>query len=395
MSLNDTPKSDRLHIGIFGRRNAGKSSIINSITNQDLAIVSDVAGTTTDPVSKAMELAPLGPVVIIDTPGLDDIGSLGKKRIEKTYQILNKTDIALIIIDSSKGMSKEDFLIIDKIKSKNIPYIVVMNKADLSGNWSKEKDFVYVSTKTKENIDKLKDLIVKKAPSENKKVIVSDIINEGDKVILVIPIDKAAPKGRLILPQQQTIRDILDKGAVAIMCKENELKSTIETLKERPKLVITDSQVFERVNNDTPKDIKLTSFSILFARYKGEIDPLVRGVRRIKELKDNDIILISEGCTHHRQCGDIGSEKIPKWLKEFTGKNLNFEFTSGTQFPENLSKYALVVHCGGCMLNEKEMKHRIYSAENNGVYIVNYGMLIAYITGVLERALEPLGISLF
>ena len=394
MGLNDTPKGERIHIGIFGRRNAGKSSIINAITNQNLAIVSDVKGTTTDPVSKAMELFPLGPVVIIDTPGLDDVGSLGEKRIEKAYQVLNKTDIALLILDAEYGLTDVDKELLKLIKEKNIPYIILMNKSDILSDDKKNNEFIYVSTKTGENIKELKELIAKKAPKGNEKVIVSDLINKGDKVILVIPIDKAAPKGRLILPQQQTIRDILYKGAVSIMCKEDELKNTINSLKEKPSLVITDSQAFKSVDKDTPKDIPLTSFSILFARFKGEIDVLIDGVRKIKDLDNSDTILISEGCTHHRQCGDIGSEKIPKWLKDFTGKDLKFEFSSGTEFPRDLSKYALVVHCGGCMLNEKEMKHRIKYAVDNGVNIVNYGILIAYLNGILERAVEPLGIKL-
>ncbi|MCR2033338.1 [FeFe] hydrogenase H-cluster maturation GTPase HydF [Anaerofustis stercorihominis] len=394
MGLNDTPKGERIHIGIFGRRNAGKSSIINAITNQNLAIVSDVKGTTTDPISKAMELLPLGPVVIIDTPGLDDIGSLGEKRIEKAYQVLNKTDIALLILDSEYGLTDVDEELLNLIKEKNIPYIVVMNKADILSDDKKNNEFIYVSAKTGENIKELKELIAKKTPKENEKVIVSDLINKGDKVILVIPIDKAAPKGRLILPQQQTIRDILDKGGVSIMCKEDELKTTINSLKEKPALVITDSQAFKNVDKDTPKDIPLTSFSILFARFKGEIDVLIDGVRKVKDLNDSDTILISEGCTHHRQCGDIGSEKIPKWFKEFTGKDLKFEFSSGTEFPRDLSKYALVIHCGGCMLNEKEMKHRIKYAVDNDVNIVNYGILIAYMNGILKRAVEPLGIKL-
>ena len=393
MGLNGTPNANRIHIGIFGRRNAGKSSIINAITGQELAIVSDVK-TTTDPVSKSMEMLPLGPVTIIDTPGLDDEGMLGKKRIEKAYQVLNKTDIALLIVDSSLGLSSEDKEILSLIKDKNIPYLVVMNKSDLIETKIEDENYIYVSTITKENINELKELIGKIAPKENEKVIVSDLINPSDKVILVIPIDKAAPKGRLILPQQQTIRDILDKGAVAIMCKEDELKYTISLMKEKPKLVITDSQAFERVSLDTPKDIPLTSFSILFARYKGEIDILLRGVRKVKELKDGDIILISEGCTHHRQCGDIGSEKIPKLLKKFTNKDLNFEFASGTEFPKNLDKYALVVHCGGCMLNEKEMKHRISYTNNQGLEIVNYGILLAYLNGILQRSVEPLSIKL-
>lgn len=394
MGLNDTPSANRIHIGIFGKRNAGKSSVINAITGQNLAIVSDVKGTTTDPVSKSMELLPLGPVTIIDTPGLDDEGMLGKKRIEKAYQVLNKTDIALLIVDSVQGISDEDEEILSLIKEKNLPYLVVMNKSDLIDKKEEKENYIYVSAVTKENVKELKNRIGQMAPKETEKVIVSDLINASDKVILVIPIDKAAPKGRLILPQQQTIRDVLDKGAVAIMCKEDELKDTISLMKEKPKLVITDSQAFKSVSEDTPKDIPLTSFSILFARYKGEIDVLIRGVKKINDLKDGDTILISEGCTHHRQCGDIGSEKIPKLLKKFTGKDLSFEFSSGTEFPKNLDKYALVVHCGGCMLNEKEMKHRISYANNQGLEIVNYGILLAYLNGILQRAVKPLGIEL-
>lgn len=396
MGLNDTPKGERIHIGIFGKRNAGKSSIINAITGQNLSIVSDIKGTTTDPVSKGMELFPLGPVMITDTPGLDDKGSLGKKRIEKAYEVLNKTDIALLVVDSLIGIQEEDDLILNRIKEKGIPYITVMNKSE-SLNISEDNNtdnVIYVSALTGKNIENLKELISKKAFKEDSKVIVSDLIHESDKVILVIPIDKAAPKGRLILPQQQTIRDILDKGAVAVMCKEDELKNTILSMKEKPSLVITDSQVFKRVNEDTPKDIPLTSFSVLFARYKGEIDILIDGVRKVKELKDGDVILISEGCTHHRQCGDIGSEKIPKMLKKFTGKELDFEFSSGGEFPTDLSKYSLIVHCGGCMLNEREMKHRIHFAVNEGKEIVNYGILLAYLNGILSRAVKPLGIEI-
>lgn len=396
MGLNDTPKGERIHIGIFGKRNAGKSSIINAITGQNLSIVSDIKGTTTDPVSKGMELLPLGPVMITDTPGLDDEGILGKKRIEKAYQVLDKTDIALLVVDSLIGIQEEDDLILNRIKEKGIPYITVMNKTE-SLNISEDNNtdnVIYVSALTGKNIENLKEMISKKAFKEDGKVIVSDLIHESEKVILVIPIDKAAPKGRLILPQQQTIRDILDKGAVAVMCKEDELKNTILSMKEKPSLVITDSQVFKRVNEDTPKDIPLTSFSVLFARYKGEIDILIDGVRKVKELKDGDVILISEGCTHHRQCGDIGSEKIPKMLKKFTGKELNFEFSSGGEFPTDLSKYSLIVHCGGCMLNEREMKHRIHFAVNEGKEIVNYGILLAYLNGILSRAVKPLGIEI-
>lgn len=395
MNLNETPKSNRVHIGIFGKRNAGKSSIINAITSQNLAIVSDIKGTTTDPVSKSMELLPLGPVVIIDTPGLDDEGYLGQKRIEKAYEVLNKTDIAVLVVDSTIGIEKEDNEILDLFKEKKLPYVIVMNKSDIATNRNENlKNSIYVSATTKENINQLKELIASKVPNNEEKVIVSDLINSSDNVILVIPIDKAAPKGRLILPQQQTIRDILDVGGIATICKEDELKNTINNLKEKPKLVITDSQAFKSVSEDTPSDIPLTSFSILFARYKGNLDALLKGVKEIETLEDGDNILISEGCTHHRQCGDIGSEKIPKWLLEHTHKKLNFEFSSGTTFPRDLDKYKVIIHCGGCMLNEREMAHRIEYANKCGKTIINYGILIAYLNGILSRAVKPLGIKL-
>ena len=402
MSLNSTPMANRVHIGIFGKRNAGKSSVINAVTGQSLAIVSDVAGTTTDPVLKAMELLPLGPVVMIDTPGLDDVGELGLMRVQKAYQILNKTDIALIVIDGSVGMTEEDLRILERIRAKNIPYVVVRNKKDLPaaadavdvpGEWLTEENTISVSTATGENIYELKELIAKQAPKEDEnRVIVRDLLEENDFVVLVVPIDSAAPKGRLILPQQQTIRDILEAGAASIVTRDNELKNTLTALGRKPKLVITDSQVFGRVSKDVPKDVPLTSFSILMARYKGDLEVNVKGARALEQLKDGDTVLISEGCTHHRQCEDIGTVKLPRWIREHTGKDLNFVFTSGTEFPLDLSPYALIVHCGGCTLNEREMKYRLKCAEDQNIPMTNYGICIAYIHGILERSIAPLGI---
>ena len=398
MGLNSTPSSERVHIGIFGKRNAGKSSVINAITNQSLAIVSDIKGTTTDPVSKAMELLPLGPVMIIDTPGLDDVGELGKMRIQKSYQVLNKSDIGILVIDGTFGQTDEDKALINKFKEKNIPYIVVMNKLDLvrkqqnidENEINSNPNTIWVSSTTKENIYELKEMIAKQAPTDEPKFkIVGDLLNPSDFVVLVVPIDKAAPKGRLILPQQQTIRDILEANANAIVVKENELKNTLENLGKKPKLVITDSQVFSKVSADTPKDILLTSFSILFARYKGDLKETVKGVKTLEDLKDNDTILISEGCTHHRQCDDIGTVKIPKWITKYTNKKINFEFTSGTEFPYDLSKYKMIIHCGGCTLNEREMKYRTKCAQDQNIPFTNYGILIAYTQGILKRTLEP------
>ena len=398
MGLNSTPSSERVHIGIFGKRNAGKSSVINAITNQSLAIVSDIKGTTTDPVSKAMELLPLGPVMIIDTPGLDDVGELGKMRIQKSYQVLNKSDIGILVVDGTLGQTDEDKALINKFKEKNIPYIVVMNKLDLvreqqnidENEINSNPNTIWVSSTTKENIYELKEMIAKQAPTDEPKFkIVGDLLNPSDFVVLVVPIDKAAPKGRLILPQQQTIRDILEANANAIVVKENELKNTLENLGKKPKLVITDSQVFSKVSTDTPKDILLTSFSILFARYKGDLKETVKGVKTLEDLKDNDTILISEGCTHHRQCDDIGTVKIPKWITKYTNKKINFEFTSGTEFPYDLSKYKMIIHCGGCTLNEREIKYRIKCAKDQNIPFTNYGILIAYIQGILKRTVEP------
>ena len=399
MSLNNTPSAERVHIGIFGRRNAGKSSVINALTGQSLEIVSDVKGTTTDPVLKAMELLPLGPVVMIDTPGLDDEGELGALRIQKAYQVLNKTDIAVLVVDGTIGMTGEDCAILDRIKDKQIPYVVVMNKADLIEDRTfsaqnipaslSSDHVIWVSAADKTNIHELKELIAALAPTEDNKLrIVGDLIHPSDFVVLVVPIDKAAPKGRLILPQQQTIRDILEADATAIVVKEHELRETLDSLGKKPSLVITDSQVFAKVSADTPRDIPLTSFSILFARYKGNLTTVVNGARTLDTLEDGDTILISEGCTHHRQCDDIGTVKLPRWIQNHTGKHLNFEFTSGTEFPLELGKYKLIVHCGGCTLNEREMKYRIKCAEDAGIPMTNYGTAIAYMQGILERSIE-------
>ncbi len=386
MSLNYTPSANRIHIGIFGRRNAGKSSLMNALTGQSLAIVSEVAGTTTDPVSKAMELLPLGPVVLIDTPGLDDEGELGALRIEKTYQALNKTQIAILVVDSSVGITLEDEKILEKIKEKEIPYVIVFNKCDTKMVCDTPKNSMSVSTKTGAGIHELKEVLAKLAPSlKEQRYIVADIVNPLDVVVLVVPIDESAPKGRLILPQQQTIRELLDVGAIAVVTKDTELTETLGKLSQKPKLVITDSQVFEKVAKQVPEDIMLTSFSILFARYKGNLETLVEGAEMLDKLKDNDKVLISEGCTHHRQCNDIGTVKLPNWLRKYTGKELDFSFTSGTEFPEDLSEYQLIVHCGGCMLNQKEMEYRMAMAQEQNVPMTNYGTAIAHMNGILER----------
>ncbi len=452
MGLNETPSANRIHIGFFGKRNSGKSSIVNAVTGQELAIVSDVKGTTTDPVYKAMELLPLGPVVIIDTPGIDDEGALGELRVRKTRQVLNKTDVAVLVIDSAVGKTREDEELISLFEKKNIKYIVAYNKADLTVTYDKaaltasckkmnltavrgkadlkadcnkgdsavvrnkadllagcnKTDWIaacnkadltgedvpksyneiFVSAKTGYNIGTLKERIAALAAAEEHKArIVGDLIAPSDFVVLVTPIDKAAPKGRLILPQQQTIRDILDTGATAIVVKETEFRETLDNLGKKPRLVITDSQVFEKVAAETPMDIFLTSFSILFARYKGNLDIAVKGVKALESLQDGDTILISEGCTHHRQCDDIGTVKLPLWIREYTNKQLNFKFTSGTEFPDDLSQYKLVVHCGGCMLNEREMKYRYKCAVDQDVPITNYGILISYVKGILRRSI--------
>ncbi|MGL6201756.1 MAG: [FeFe] hydrogenase H-cluster maturation GTPase HydF [Lachnospiraceae bacterium] len=398
MSLNNTPSSERVHIGIFGRRNAGKSSIINAITGQDLAIVSDVMGTTTDPVLKSMELLPLGPVVIIDTPGLDDEGALGTLRVHKAYQMLNKTDIALLVVDGTSGMTREDDAILAKIKEKNIPYIIVYNKADLSNKPREISDdnAIWVSTSTGENIEELKALIGRQVPdSSGSRHIAADLVEPLDLVVLVVPIDKAAPKGRLILPQQQTIRDLLEAGAASIVVRDTELAGVLVKLGTPPALVITDSQAFAQVAADTPDNIPLTSFSILFARYRGGLDIMADGVYSLDTLEDGDNVLISEGCTHHRQCDDIGTVKLPRLIRKHTGKELNFVFTSGTEFPDDLTNYALVIHCGGCMLNPREVTHRLRCARDQQVPITNYGIAIAHMQGILERSLEPLRSTVF
>lgn len=393
MSLNSTPSSERVHIGIFGKRNAGKSSVVNAITGQELSVVSNFKGTTTDPVYKSMELLPLGAVTIIDTPGIDDEGELGKLRVKKSYEILNKTDIAVLVVDGPSGKSKEDDILIQKFEDNNIPYVVVMNKEDLILDNVKRNNApntIWVSTKTNKNIYELKELIAKQVVNEDpKQRLVADLLCPADFVVLVVPIDKAAPKGRLILPQQQTIRDILEAGAVSIVVKDNELKSTLQNLGKKPRLVITDSQVFKEVSADTPKDLMLTSFSILFSRYKGNLKEAVRGAYAIDSLVDGDTVLISEGCTHHRQCEDIGTVKLPKLILNKTKKNINFEFTSGREFPLDLLKYKMIVHCGGCTLNEREMKHRIKCAQKQNIPITNYGVLIAHIQGILKRSIEP------
>lgn len=398
MSLNATPSSERVHIGIFGKRNAGKSSLINAITGQNLAIVSEAKGTTTDPVYKAMELLPMGPVMIIDTPGIDDEGVLGNLRIQKAYQVLNKTDIALVIIDAAVGPSAEDLRLIKRINAKKIPLLIVINKCETINEDKKTAyqallsngKLLFVSAEQKLNIFELKEAIAQTVPAdENKAQIVADLLSPSDFVVLVVPIDSAAPKGRLILPQQQTIRDILEADAAAIVVKENELTNTLQNLGKRPKLVITDSQVFKKVAAETPADILLTSFSILFARYKGNLQTSVQGVTALESLEDGDKILIGEGCTHHRQCDDIGTVKLPRWIKEYTGKNPEFIFTSGTEFPLNLSPYKMIIHCGACMLNEREMQYRIKCAVDQNIPFTNYGITIAYINGILKRTVEP------
>ena len=395
MAMNQTPTSNRVHIGFFGRRNAGKSSIVNAVTGQSLAIVSPVKGTTTDPVYKTMELLPMGPVMIIDTPGIDDEGELGELRVRKTRQVLNKTDVAVLVVDGSAGMTAADNEMERLIQDKNIPYIVVMNKADLCVLPEERKSVetpscVWVSAKDGTGIYELKERIARLSKQESdERRIVADLLKRGDLVVLVTPIDASAPKGRLILPQQQTIRDILDAGAISVVVKDTELEEALQKLGTQPRLVITDSQVFKRVAEITPENVALTSFSILFARYKGELEEAVEGVRALDELRDGDLVLISEGCTHHRQCDDIGTCKIPKWVAEYTGKNIRYEWSSGVEFPEDLSKYKMIIHCGGCMLNAREMTYRQKCAKDQGVPMANYGVLIAQTQGILKRSIEP------
>ena len=403
MGLNSTPSSGRVHIGFFGKRNVGKSSVVNAVTGQDLAVVSEVKGTTTDLVQKAMELLPVGPVVVIDTPGIDDTGELGERRIRKTRQALNKVDVAVLVVEAGAAVSMEEKQLMDVFREKGIPFLMAINKMDLyqenqsgsleaagkAASFGAGGDFIDVSAKTGYHIQELKERIASLAArQEPKGRIVGDLLRPMDFVVLVTPIDAAAPKGRLILPQQQAIRDILESGAVSIVVKEGELKETLRQLGKKPALVITDSQVFAKAHKDTPADILLTSFSILFARYKGDLKAAVQGAAAIETLKDGDKVLISEGCTHHRQCGDIGSVKIPAWLEGYTEKKVEIKLTSGTEFPEDLSGYKLAIHCGGCMLNGREMKYRVESAKGQGVPITNYGIAIAYMQGILRRSLE-------
>lgn len=410
MGMNDTPSADRVHIGFFGKRNAGKSSVLNAVTGQDLAVVSDVRGTTTDPVSKAMELLPLGPVVLIDTPGIDDEGELGALRVKKSYQTLNKTDVAVLVVDAAAGPGPEDLELFGRIRQKQIPVVVAYNKADTlksaanlpggSGGDSAEKQPVgsqpwdatqplYISARTGQGIAELKERLAQLGkPQENSRRIVADLLEPMDLAVLVVPIDSAAPKGRLILPQQQTIRDVLEASAVAVVVKDTELKETLSGLGKKPKLVITDSQAFARVSRETPEDVLLTSFSILFARYKGNLAAAAAGARAVEQVGEGDPVLICEGCTHHRQCEDIGTVKLPRWIREYTGAEPEFVFTSGTAFPDDLSPYRLVVHCGACMLNEREMKYRLKCAQDQGVPMTNYGILIAYMQGILQRSVQ-------
>jgi len=391
MGLNDTVSAERIHIGFFGMRNAGKSSLVNAITGQQLSVVSDVKGTTTDPVKKAMELLPLGPVVMIDTPGLDDEGDLGSLRVKKAKQVLASTDIAVLVVDGTVGMQPLDKELVEEFENRKIPYVVVYNKADLTKtDTTAIKEYgICVSSVTGQGIQELKDRLGSFAASVKKeKVLVSDLIEAGDIVVLVTPIDESAPKGRLILPQQLVIRDILDKHGIVVTCQDTELSQTLKNLAKKPQMVITDSQVFGRVSKDVPKGIPLTSFSILMARYKGDLLTLVQGAAALSGVKDGDKVLISEGCTHHRQCNDIGTVKMPNWIREFTGVEPEFEFTSGVEFPEDLSNYSLIVHCGGCTLNEVEMQNRIRRATEVGVPIVNYGIAIAHMNGILKRSVE-------
>lgn len=399
MGLNDKVSAERVHIGFFGLRNARKSSVVNAVTGQSLSLVSETKGTTTDPVQKAMELLPIGPVVIIDTPGIDDVGTLGEMRVKRAMQVLDKTDIAILVVDAEKGLQQADQELLKLFEKKKIPHITVYNKSDLLATvpslpekLQEKNDAIYVSAKSGDQIYELKEQIgaLTKAASAkaDEKRIVADLIQPEDVVVLVVPIDSAAPKGRLILPQQQTIRDVLESGAISVVTRETELPQTLRALGKKPALVITDSQVFQKVNADTPADVPLTSFSILFARYKGDLKEAVHGAAQLDKLQNGDTVLISEGCTHHRQCGDIGTVKLPNWIRNYTGKELNFEFTSGGEFPEDLSPYALVVHCGGCMLNDREMKARIARAVAQNVPITNYGICIAQVHGILKRSVE-------
>lgn len=393
MGLNETASANRIHIGFFGRRNAGKSSVVNAVTNQELSIVSEVMGTTTDPVTKSMELLPLGPVLIIDTPGYDDEGGLGELRVKKTKQILNKTDIAVLIVDATIGITDIERELICLFEKKDIPYIIVYNKCDLirvsdMRHLSEDSSAILISAKNKHNIKQLKEKLAFLKPDDGDRKLVADLVKKDDIVILVTPIDSAAPKGRLIMPQQMVLRELLDVGAMAVVIKEDAVQRTLCSLSESPKLIITDSQAFDVVAASTPENITLTSFSILMARYKGFLDTAVKGVRALDGLKERDKILICEGCTHHRQCDDIGTVKLPGWIEGFTKKNFDYSFTSGGDFPENLEDYKLIIHCGGCMLPEKELLYRMKCANDMNVPFTNYGTIIAYMNGILDRALK-------
>ena len=389
--MNQTPAGERVHIAFFGRRNAGKSSLVNAFTGQEMAIVSDVKGTTTDPVSKAMELLPLGPVQIIDTPGIDDEGALGELRVRRTRQVLNKTDLAILVVDASVGMTAVEEELVQLLKQKNVPWILAWNKSDLLETIpAGEGNTIWVSALTGLHVHELKELAAKTALREEaKRPLVSDLLEPGEVAVLVVPIDKAAPKGRLILPQQQTIRDVLEAGASALVCRDSELPQTLERLAQPPKIVITDSQVFGKVSKMVPGEVPLTSFSILMARYKGDLPLAVAGAAAVDNLKDGDKVLIAEGCTHHRQCDDIGTVKIPNWIRKRTGVEPEFMFSSGNSFPEDLSQFKMVIHCGGCTLPEREMKYRLACAADQGIPVTNYGILIAYLNGILKRTVEP------
>ena len=393
-NLNQTASADRIHIGFFGMRNAGKSSLVNAVTGQALSVVSDVAGTTTDPVRKAMELLPLGPVVIIDTPGLDDEGALGEMRVQKAKQVLATVHVAVLVVDAAKGMSEADQTLLALFEERKLPYLVVMNKSDLlpaeRAAEAKASDALLVSAATGEGVHALKEaLAAKAAGTGNSRRLIADLLPPDALVVLVTPIDESAPKGRLILPQQNTIRDILDSHGTVVVCQDTELKKTLSKLAIPPDLIVTDSQAFGRVAKDVPEGVPLTSFSILFARFKGDLPALVQGAAALSHLRDGDRVIIAEGCTHHRQCNDIGTAKMPRWIESFSGVKPTYTFTSGGDFPEDLSEYKLIVHCGGCMLNEKEMQHRMAKAQAAGVPMVNYGVAIAHMHGILRQSLAP------
>lgn len=390
MSLNETPSADRLHIAFFGKRNAGKSSLMNAVTNQPMAIVSDTPGTTTDPVSKAMELLPLGPVLMIDTAGLDDTGELGSQRVQKSMQVMRKTDLAVLVTNAQEPLDVIELALLEQLKSRGIPCVLVRNKCDLTE--CREGEGVFVSARTGAGIDALKQAMIRAVPREESPRLVGDLLAPGDLVVLVIPIDAAAPKGRLILPQQQVLRDVLDAHAGAVVCQTEELPRMLAALKAPPRIVITDSQAFGQVSRDTPEAVPLTSFSILMARAKGDLAAISAGAMAADRLRDGDKILISEGCTHHRQCGDIGTVKLPAWLDRHSGRQLEYTFTSGTDFPEQLEQYAMVVHCGGCMLNTREVRYRYALARAQGVPMTNYGILIAHMKGILARSIAPFGL---